>query len=93
MEFVEKLEEKPINLLLNVRNVEVSKESQLRFAGAAKQVKEYCAKIAVVGVTPVIQVIINAINKVTGIGARAFKLELEAKEWLIAPEKSPEDKD
>lgn len=82
--FIIKSKEKEISLLVNVEHVEVSKASQLKFAEAARHIKKYCKKTAVIGLTPTKRKIVNAINAITGLGAKGFKTDLEAKNWLIS---------
>lgn len=84
--FVIKSKEKEIFLLINVEKTEVSVESQLKFASGAKQIKGHCKKIAVIGLTPVKRNIVNAINKITGLGARGFDTEIKARNWLVKKE-------
>ncbi len=71
-------------LLIDILNIEVSKESQLKFAEAGKQIKKQCKKIAVIGLTPVKRNIVNIINKITGLGAVGMKTEIMAKNWLVS---------
>jgi uncharacterized protein with PhoU and TrkA domain len=82
--FIKQTGKNDILLLVDVMNVEVSTASQLKFAEAAKQVKEFTKKTVVVGLTPVKRTIANAINKITGLGARGMETDIEAKDWLIS---------
>ena len=82
--FIKQSKKNDILLLIDVYNVEVSKESQLKFAEAAKQVKEYCNKIAIIGLTPVKRNIVTIINKITGLGAVGMKTDIIAKNWLVS---------
>ncbi len=80
--FIKQTKKNDILLLIDILNVEVSKESQIKFAGAAKQVKEHCKKVAIIGLTPVKRTIINTINKITGLGGICMKNDIMAKNWL-----------
>ena len=82
--YIVKSKEKEISLLVNLEHVEVSTASQLKFAEAARHIKEYCKKTAVIGLTPIKRKILNAINAITGLGAKGFKTDIEAKNWLIS---------
>lgn len=72
-----------ILLLVNVEGVEVSTATQLWFAQAAKTVKPYCSRTAVVGLNPIKQKILNAINGIVRLGAEGKPTELDAKNWLV----------
>ncbi|MBL8026818.1 MAG: hypothetical protein JNL74_10435, partial [Fibrobacteres bacterium] len=76
---------KDIRLLVNVANTTDSKAAQFQFAESAKQLKPYCAKIAVIGTTSIKSGIINIINKFMGLGVKSFPDETTACDWLIAP--------
>ena len=82
--YIKKSKQKDIFLLVNVEHVEVSTASQLKFAEAAKHIKTYCKKTAVIGLTPIKRKIVNAINAITGLGAKGFQTDIEAKNWLIS---------
>lgn len=81
--YIKQAKKNDILLLIDVLNTEVSKESQLKFAEAAKQIKEHCTKVAIIGLTPVKRTIVNVINKVTGLGAVGMKSDIIAKNWLV----------
>ena len=72
-----------IRLLVNVTNTNDSKAAQLKFAECAKQLRPYCQKIAVIGITPVKTGIVNIINKFMNLGIKSFPTEQAACDWLI----------
>ena len=82
VEYIQASGRKDILLLVDVTDVEVSMEGWLRFAGASKQIKGFCKRVAVIGLTPVKANILNAINGVVGLGAKGIKDEQRAKNWL-----------
>ena len=71
-------------VLINVSKADDSKVAQLKFIEAAKRIRPYCKKTAVVGLTIIKSAVMNVINQITGIGAKGFKTETEAKAWLAA---------
>lgn len=53
-------------------------------AEAAKLTKHLYEKTAVLGITGIKKILLNALNRITNIGAKAFASEEEAKKWLIS---------
>jgi hypothetical protein len=49
-----------------------------------KDIYKKCKKIAVVGISGIKKILLNAINPLTGGKTRAFNTLEEAKEWLVA---------
>lgn len=83
VQYIKQSKKNDLLLLIDIHNVEVSAQSQLKFAEAAKQVAENCAKVAVIGLTPVKRKIVAIISKITGIGATGMETDIMAKDWLI----------
>ena len=50
---------------------------------AAALMKPHTKKTAVVGVAGIKKVLMNAVNMFSGLGAKAFDTEQEAKDWLV----------
>lgn len=72
-----------LRLLVDIRNCEITGEVIEQFKITAKKIKEYRKKTAVLGIKGVRKVMLIAVNKFSGIGAKAFDDEITAKEWLV----------
>ncbi|MFH1459561.1 MAG: STAS/SEC14 domain-containing protein [Candidatus Omnitrophota bacterium] len=82
-EFVEKLTEYNILELVDVRNSFGDLESVKRLKEISKRLKPRIKKSAVIGVSGIKKVILDAINTFSERKIKPFKTEEEAKEWLI----------
>ena len=75
---------KDILLLLDLNNSYTNKPVVTAFTEAGKRVRPVVKKTAVLGITGVKKVLLNAVNKLSSIDANPFSSEEEAKEWLIS---------
>ncbi|MFA8342320.1 MAG: STAS/SEC14 domain-containing protein [Rhodothermaceae bacterium] len=82
-ELIIKMSNPDLRLLVDIRNCEVTPEVVEQFKITAKKIKQYRKKTAVLGVTKMQRVYLVAVNKFSGIEARAFDDEITAKEWLV----------
>ena len=81
---VMKVGKKDILLLLDLNNSYTNKPVVSAFTEAGKRVRPVVKKTAVLGITGVKKVLLNAVNKLSSIDANPFSSEEEAKEWLIS---------
>ena len=82
-ELILKMANPDLRLLVDVRNCEITAEVVEQFKVTAKKIKDYRKKTAVLGITGVRKVMLIAVNKFSGIEAKAFDDEISAKEWLV----------
>ena len=75
---------KDILLLLDLNNSYTNKPVVSAFTEAGKRVRPVVKKTAVLGITGVKKVLLNAVNRLTSIDANPFSTEEEAKEWLVS---------
>ena len=61
----------------------VHREALDEFLVSSKEFKGKFSKTAIVGASGLQSILINTINRVANLGARAFDDELEAKHWLV----------
>ena len=82
-ELIIKMANPDLRLLVDIRNCEITNEVVNQFKETAKKIKDYRKKTAVLGITGVRKVMLIAVNKFSGIEAKAFDDEISAKEWLV----------
>lgn len=82
-ELIIKMSNPDLRLLVDVRNCEITAGVIEQFKETAKKIKQYRKKTAVIGVKGTQRVFFIAVNKFSGIGAKAFDDEIRAKEWLV----------
>ena len=70
--------------LLDFSSSFANKDALNTLGEAAKMTKHLYKKTAVLGITGLKKILLNALNRITSIGAKAFASEDEAKEWLIS---------
>lgn len=70
--------------LLNFTNSYASKPALNALSEAARVTKHLYTKTAVLGITGVKKILLNMLNRITSIGAKAFATEEKAKNWLIS---------
>lgn len=83
-DLVIKMDNPELLLLVDVRNCELPDEVIEQFKITAQRIKDCRKKTAVLGVTGIRKILLIAINKFSGIEAKAFDREEEAKEWLVS---------
>lgn len=71
-------------VLIDFRDSYVNKDAVKAFGEAGKKVNDITIKTALVGISGVKKVLLNFINKVTSLEAKAFNTIEEAKEYLIS---------
>ncbi len=69
--------------LLDFTNSFATKEAITALSNVANLTKHLYEKTAVLGITGIKKILLNAVNKVTNLGAKAFINLEEAQEWLI----------
>ena len=74
---------KDILLLLDLRNSFANKDATDAFGESGKISKSLLKKTAALGITGLKKILLNAVNRISSVEARAFNSEEEAKEWLI----------
>jgi len=79
-----KSDKKDILNIVDIRDSFGNKAAVNAFIKYSKIIKHLLKKTAALGVTGVKKVLLNSINMVSSVGARAFKSDEEAKEWLIS---------
>ncbi len=75
-----------ILLLLNLNNSFANKDALDAFGASGKISKDRLTKTAVLGITGVKKILLNVVNRIANLGAKAFNTEEEAKDWLISGE-------
>lgn len=70
-------------MLLDLRNSFANKDATDAFGESGKISKSLLKKTAVLGITGLKKILLNAVNRISSVEARAFNSEEEAKEWLI----------
>ncbi|MFX1568530.1 MAG: hypothetical protein ACFFCV_09195 [Promethearchaeota archaeon] len=75
---------KDILLIVNVTGAYANKEAVNAFAESGKKSRPLLKKTAVVGITGVKKILLNVINKFSGVSAKAVSSMEEAKKWLIS---------
>jgi len=70
-------------VLINIQYSTDTKHTQIAFRKAGAQIRPVAHKIAVVGLTPVKRILLNAVVRATNIRARGFSDPTSAKNWLI----------
>ena len=71
-------------LLVDVTGMFASKKLVSMWKERAKKNAHLYKKIAVVGVTGLLNTFLRTINKVSGLGARPFEDAQQAKDWLVS---------
>lgn len=71
-------------VIIDLRGSFVNKEAVTAFGEAGKKVNDITLKTAVLGVTGIKKILLNFVNKISSLGAKAFNTEEEAKEYLIS---------
>jgi hypothetical protein len=74
---------KDILLIVDVTGAYANKEAVSAFVESGKESKPLLQKTAVVGITGVKKILLNVVNKFSGLSAKAVSTMEEAKEWLI----------
>ncbi len=74
----------PLLLLSDVTDSLASKEVVSTFKAVAKKIKPYAKKSAIIGITTVQRILLNAVNKFSALQTKAFETEKEAIEWLVS---------
>ncbi|MFX1376947.1 MAG: hypothetical protein ACFFA0_14170 [Promethearchaeota archaeon] len=74
---------KDILLIVDVTGSYANKEAVNAFNEAGKKSKSLIKKTAVVGITGLKKILLNVVNKFTGLNAKPVPSIEEAKEWLI----------
>ena len=72
-----------ILLLVDVSNDKATPEVVLGFKKVAKTIKPHIKKSAVVGVTRLQKILLNAINKFSSLGIEPKSSRKEAMDWLV----------
>lgn len=78
-----KLNNPELRLLVDVRDTEIAKNVVEQFKTTALKIKPVCKKTAVLGVSGLKKILLIAVNTFSGIEAKAFAEENEAKDWLV----------
>jgi len=73
-----------ILLIVDVTHSFANKEIIKAFKESGKRSKPILNKTAVLGITGVKKILLNVVNKFTGLNAKVFSTMEEAKEWLVA---------
>ncbi|MFX1338967.1 MAG: STAS/SEC14 domain-containing protein [Promethearchaeota archaeon] len=81
---VASLGEKDLLLLLDFRDSFANKANLEALKKAGEKNKHLYKKTAVLGITGIKKVFLEMINRLTNIGAKPFKNEEEAKDWLVS---------
>ena len=71
-------------IFIDITNTNNSVKSQIKFTEAAKQIERKSKKVAVIGLTPVKNLVLGVINKLTSLVIKPFKDKESAYKWLIA---------
>ncbi len=79
---LETIKEKSL-CLINFTGSFANKAALSALGESGKLTKHLYEKTAVLGITGIKKILMNAINRVTNLGAKSFETEEEAKEWLI----------
>ena len=82
-EEIRKIPDRDLLVLVHARNAFVSKEVLNEMKTSASEFKEVFDRTAIVTDQSIQKFFINVVNKVTGIGARAFDDVDSAKDWLV----------
>ena len=72
-----------ILLIVDVSNSYANKEIIAEFNVSGKRSKSLLKKTAVLGITGVKKILLNVVNRFTGLDAKAFSSLEEAQDWLI----------
>jgi len=83
-EIVIKMKNTGLLMLIDLRNCDLSESTVNQLRETAKKIKDFVFRTAILGVTGVRKLVLISINKESGIGAKAFENEDEAKKWLIS---------
>ena len=75
---------KDILLIVDVTGAYANKETVNAFTESGKKSKPILKKTAVVGITGIKKILLNAVNKFSGVNAKAVSSMEDAKEWLIS---------
>ena len=75
---------KEILLLIDLNDSYTNKVVVNGFTEAGKRVRPVVIRTAVLGITGIKKVLLNAVNKLSSIDANPFSTEEDAKEWLIS---------
>lgn len=74
---------KDILLIVDVSNSYTNKDAVNAFVEAGKVSRPLLQKTAVVGITGVKKILLNFVNKLSGVNTKTVSTIEEAKEWLI----------
>lgn len=74
---------KDILLIVDVTGSYANKEAVDAFVESGKKSKPLLKKTAVVGITGVKKILLNVVNKFSGLNAKAVSSMEDAKEWLV----------
>lgn len=77
-------QKEPILYLANVTNTVISSEFMKEVNKDGRLTRTHVKKSAIIGVIGLKAIMLNTFNMITGIQARAFTDEIDAKEYLVA---------